>query len=120
MARIGMFLSGTVFKPMAFNWEMSSALLTGLAAKEAVLSSLGQLYHASGSALASVLHNAIYMPSGIAFIVFFVLYVPCIATIAALRKEIGQKWTAIQLVVQLTIAYLVSIGAFWLSSLLFA
>jgi len=74
VARIGMFLSQTVFKPLGFNWQMSSALLMGLAAKEAVLSSLGQLYQASGSALVSTLSGAFSVPSGIAFMVFFVLY----------------------------------------------
>jgi ferrous iron transport protein B len=119
MAQIGTFLSRTVFKPLGFNWEMSSALLTGLAAKEAVLSSLGQLYHSTGSALANVLHNSIPVPAGIAFVIFFVLYVPCIATITALRKEVGNRWTVIQLTTQLLVAYLVSVGAYWLSSLLF-
>ncbi len=119
VARIGMFLSQTVFKPLGFNWQMSSALLMGLAAKEAVLSSLGQLYKASGSALVSTLASSFSSPSGIAFMVFFVLYVPCIATMAALRKEVGSKWTAIQLVVQLVVAYLVSLGAYYLSYLLF-
>lgn len=120
VARIGMFLSQTVFKPLGFNWQMSSALLMGLAAKEAVLSSLGQLYQASGSALVSTLSGAFSVPSGIAFMVFFVLYVPCIATLAALRKEVGVKWTVVQLLVQLIVAYLVSIGAYYLSYLLFA
>lgn len=120
VARIGVFLSQTVFKPLGYNWQMSSALLMGLAAKEAVLSSLGQLYQASGSALVSTLSGAFSVPSGIAFMVFFVLYVPCIATLAALRKEVGVKWTVIQLLVQLIVAYLVSLGAYYLSYLLFA
>lgn len=119
VARTGTFLSRTVFKPLGFNWQMSSALLMGLAAKEAVLSSLGQLYKASGSALVSSLASSFSSSSGIAFMVFFVLYVPCIATMAALRKEVGPKWTVIQLVVQLVVAYLVSLGAYYLSYLLF-
>jgi len=76
VARIGMFLSQTVFKPLGFNWQMSSALLMGLAAKEAVLSSLGQLYQASGSALVSTLSGAFSVPSGIAFMVFLCFMYP--------------------------------------------
>ncbi len=86
-----------VFTPLGFgNWRAVTALVSGLAAKEVVIStitSLGGMEIFSDSLAA------------IAFMVYTLLYVPCIATLSAIRKEAGTRWMIFGLVLQLTVAY---------------
>lgn len=114
-----------IMAPLGFDWKMNVCLLTGLPAKEAIVSTMGILYHASpdedeGKALASVLREEhIFTPAtSWAFMLFVLLYFPCIATIATLRREIGRKWAAFTVVNSLVLAWAIAYLAFHLVSLL--
>lgn len=106
---IGRFIS-PIFIPLGFgNWGASSALIAGLVAKEVVVSSI--LMFNGGLSIVDP-SSAVYFSnpaSVISFLIFCLLYSPCMATIAVLDKEIGKKWTIISIVMQLAIAYLTSL-----------
>lgn len=104
MATLGGILA-PVFSPLGFgNWKAVSALLSGIAAKEAVVATLNAL----GGVLA-VFSGKYAIASGAAFLTFTLLYIPCVATVAVLLKETGGRFTAIVMTVQLAVAYLVSL-----------
>lgn len=110
-----------VFAPLGFGfWEASVALLTGLAAKESIVSTFGILF-ASGSGAASVAAIAQHFTplSAVSFLVFVLLYTPCIAATSAIHRELrSAKWTAFSLVFQIGIAWTVSMLVFQIGSLL--
>lgn len=93
-------LIAPIFSPLGFgNWRAVTALVSGLVAKEVVIStitSLGGMEIFSDSLAA------------ITFMVYTLLYVPCIATLSAIRKEVGTKWMIFGLILQLTVAYFVA------------
>lgn len=108
---------GPVVAPLGFNWQMGVSLITGFVAKEVVVSSLGVLYHIGDSAdeesdtLIGVLQNPSSGISGLtayAFMIFVLLYTPCVATIIAIKREIGWKWMLFSIVFQTTLAWFVS------------
>ena len=107
-----------VMKPLGYDWKMNVCLLTGLPAKEAIVSTMGILYHSDDDAS---LIRAMQRESGItpgtalSFMVFVLLYFPCIATIATLRREIGGKWAFFSVVHSLLLAWVVAflIGLIW-------
>lgn len=108
-----------VMAPLGFDWKMNVCLLTGLPAKEAIVSTMGILYHAEGEegtaeSLPVVLRrDNIFNPaSAWAFMLFVLLYFPCIATVNALRKELGRGWAAFTVVNSLLLAWLVAFAAF--------
>ncbi len=105
-----------VFKPLGFSaWGLVVALLVGIIAKEGVVSSM-MLF--SGGSLALSLFSPtseIYFPSSsavLAFLTFCLLYVPCLSTIAVMRKEIGRKWTLFAVIMQLFTAYVFAMIAY--------
>jgi ferrous iron transport protein B len=109
-----------IFSPCGFgNWEAAVSLLSGFAAKEAILSSLGILLSGSGvSALSSVLPDLFSPASAYAFLVFVLLYVPCIAAVSAIRSETGSlRWTLFSCLWQLALAWTVSMLVFQIGSL---
>ena len=84
-----------VFQPLGFgDWRSSVSLLSGLIAREQVVSSLGILYGASGAGLTAAL-QAVYSPAGAyAFMTFALLFIPCIAAVTTIRREMNSgKWT---------------------------
>ena len=134
-----------VFSPLGFNWKASVALLSGLPAKEIVVSTLGVLYSegavttpaegeiiggADGTTEIVVAESAAKEPAGdeetaslsqrllasgdfstasaLAFLVFILLYVPCIATVVAIGSEAGWKWAAASVVYNTAMAWLVA------------
>lgn len=102
---IGRFIS-PVFKPLGFSsWQASVALLTGFAAKEVVVGTLGVLY---GGNLKNVLPSYFTPASAYSFLVFVLLYVPCIATVATIKKEYGKKMMAISITYQVVLAWVMS------------
>ena len=101
-----------VFKPLGFgNWEAVTALVSGLVAKEVVVSSLLSF----GGDLNAVFSGPL---SALTFMVFTVLYGPCIATLSAVAKELGWKWMLFSAALQLGTAYLMSL-LFYAIGLLF-
>jgi len=91
LASLGSFIA-PVFYPLGFSdWRLATALVAGLSAKEAVVSTLAVLCGASGAGLSSILQTILTPASAVSFLVFTLLYMPCIAAFAAIRREIGTK-----------------------------
>jgi len=94
LGQIGKF-SEPFFAPLGFNWKLSVALESGLAAKEVVVSTLGVLYsvgdsgNAEDKSLQEKLREDISIPVALAFIVFVMLYIPCFASMAVFVRETG-------------------------------
>lgn len=110
LGRIGSFIA-PIFKPLGFgSWQASVALLTGVVAKEAVVSSLSMFASFSASASGAVVREAlsgIFTPaSAFSFLVFVLLYTPCIAALATIRREMQSRaWTAFAIIWQIVSAY---------------
>ena len=101
LARIAGDIS-PLFAPLGFSdWRVSTALITGFMAKESVVSTLVVLF-GSAAALSAVLTPAQAAP----LLVFCLLYTPCIAAVAAVKRELGNKWAVIMVVNQCTVAWL--------------
>ncbi|UCD94223.1 MAG: ferrous iron transport protein B [Candidatus Zixiibacteriota bacterium] len=105
---------GPVVAPLGFNWQMGTSLVTGFAAKEVVVSSLGVLYHLGREQVeeSETLIRILQSPeSGVsnlaayAFMVFVLLYTPCIATVVIIKQEIGWKWMLFSVFFQTAIAW---------------
>lgn len=101
LASIGHWIE-PVMRPLGFDWKMSVCLLTGLPAKEAIVSTMGILYPAD-TAL-----SAFTPVTAFAFMVFVLLYFPCVATITTLRREIGAKWAWFSVGQSLILAWVLS------------
>ena len=101
LAMIGHWME-PIMRPLGFDWKMSVCLLTGLPAKEAIVSTMGILYPSDGTL------TAFTPTTAYAFMVFVLLYFPCVATISTLRKEIGAKWAWFSVVHSLILAWLMS------------
>ena len=114
-----------VLRPLGFGtWQAAVALLSGLIAKEAVVSSMSMFYGfslgASGAVVASALSGTFQTPlAAYAFLVFVLLYVPCVAAVSTIRKEMDSaKWTIRSILWQLAAAYLGSFLVYQIGSLL--
>ena len=109
-----------VMKPLGFNWKLNVCLITGLPAKEAIVSTMGILYHTEDDAsLAQAITegDGLNKAVALAFVLFVLLYFPCIATISTLRREVGWKWAAFTVVHSLALAWLVALLAFRLAGM---
>ena len=122
LAKIGTFIA-PVFKLQGFGfWQAAVALLTGLVAKESVVPSLSMFYGfsvtASGAAVAAALTG--FTPlSAFSFLVFILLYVPCVAAVSTIRREMNSaKWTLISIGWQLGWAYVISALVYQIGRLL--
>ena len=93
-----------VFAPLGFgDWRIVTALVSGFMAKESVVSTLSVLF-GDTDAVMSVLSTV----SAAALLVFCLLYTPCVAAIAAIRRELGDKYAAIVVIMQCVIAWVVA------------
>ncbi len=122
---IGSFIA-PVLKPLGFGtWQAAVALLTGLVAKEMVVSSMSMFYGfsvtASGTAIAAALSGTFATPvAAYAFLVFVLLYVPCVAAVSTIHKEMNStKWTLASVAWQIGAAYIGSLLVYQIGSLLF-
>ncbi len=98
------------FLPLGFSWQIVTALIFGVIAKEAVVQTLSIIYAVGGSTLTVALTASITPLSALALMVFVLLYIPCMATIGVIRKETGSwKWTAFSVIYQFILAYLVAL-----------
>jgi ferrous iron transport protein B len=126
-------LIAPVFGPLGFgDWHTASALVVGFIAKEAVITSWAQTYAAgdptagqSPVQLQQHIESAFHLSSGgaaipavLAFLVFLLAYTPCVATLAAQLREIGARWTAFGIAVQLAVAWGLGFVVFQIGSLL--
>ncbi len=114
------------FTPLGFNWQMSASLVSGLAAKEIIVSTMNILYQADTSrfdprapssvgAIKSNFNHA----SAAAFMVFVLLYFPCFGALTAIRKESGGwRWAFLAAVYTTGLAWIISFGVYTLVSML--
>lgn len=135
IGRIGKFIE-PVIRPLGFNWKMGVSLISGIAAKEIVVSTLGVLYNVDvedakdENRLAEMLQDDVYLigpktgmkvfnpVATLSFLVFTLIYFPCIAVFAAVKKESGSIWWAIFMMAYTTIlAYALSFLVYQLGSI---
>ncbi|NLG53477.1 MAG: ferrous iron transport protein B [Clostridiales bacterium] len=114
LAAIGRFIS-PVFAPLGFgDWRASTALITGLVAKESVVSTLAVLYDAAGAEFAASSLAHMFTPlTAFSFLVFTLLYMPCVAAMAAIKREFVKTSTALYaMLYQTLIAWIVSFAVY--------
>lgn len=119
LALVGQFISA-VFKPLGFNdWRVATALISGFTAKEAVVSTLVVLLGTSTANLGAAL-GALFTPlSALSFLVFTLLYTPCIAAVTTIRRELGSFWKMLGVVaLQCSVAWLVGMLVYQIGGLL--
>ena len=121
LGHIGAWIA-PVFAPLGFgHWQAAVALLTGLIAKEMVVTSLSMFYGFSLTAAGAEVAAAMvgFTPlSAFAFLVFILLYVPCVAAVSTLAKELNSpKWTAFSIGWQVGCAYLAALLVYQLGRL---
>ncbi|MCQ2757452.1 ferrous iron transport protein B [Helicobacter pylori] len=113
-----------VFSPMDFDWRLSVSLVTGFMAKEVVVSTLGVLFslgdqNEKSDAFRGILRKEVSVPSGIAFIVFVMFYIPCFAaTITFGREAGGIKFVVYLFIFTTVVAYAFSLIAFYATQIL--
>lgn len=109
LGQFGQFIA-PVFEPLGFgHWTFSVALIFGVAAKEIIIATLGTLHGVTASGLATVLPNFISPLGAFSFLVFILLYVPCLATVATIKKESGSwKFTIFHFISVSIIAWIAS------------
>jgi ferrous iron transport protein B len=118
-----------VMRPLGFDWKISVSLLSGMAAKEVVVSTLGVLYtgdsenqESLASRLATEKHAdgaSVFTPLvAISLLLFVLIYFPCVATIAAIKEESGSwKWGIFSIVYTTSLAWLISFIVFQIGNL---
>ena len=103
-----------VFSPLGFgDWRFSTALLTGFMAKESVVSTLNVLV-GDGDAVLPLLSSL----STMSLLVFSLLYTPCVAAVASIKRELGAKWAAAIVVFQCVIAWIAAYAVYLIGTLL--
>ncbi len=102
-----------VFVPLGFgDWRMSTALISGFMAKESVVSTINVLFDGTDALLLEI------TPQGaISFLVFCLLYTPCVAAIASIKRELGVKWAVYVVIMQCIIAWICAFGVYSLGRL---
>jgi len=118
LARIGRWLE-PLGRPMGFDWRLVVALLTSFVAKENSIATLGVLLGPGGKAgVAETLAATFPAATGLAFLVVQMLFIPCVATVAAIRQETGSwRWTLFSVGFLLLVSWAAGIGVFWLATL---
>lgn len=103
-----------VFKPMGIgDWRIATALITGFVAKESVVSTLTVLVGGDISGLSSL-----FTPlTALAFLVFSLLYTPCVAAVAAVKRELGRKWSVIVVIRQCVIAWIAALMVYLIGNI---
>ncbi len=105
LASIGNFIS-PIFKPLGFySWQTSVALISGIMAKEVIVGTMGVIF---GSNLPAVLPKYFTPLSSFSFLVFVLLYTPCVSVIATMKKEYGGRMASFSVIYQLVLAWVVS------------
>ncbi len=134
IGKIGHFIE-PVITPLGFDWKIGVSIVTGLAAKEIVVGSMGVLYqsgpdvdgnsvslknklldqvHTSGPEIGKKVFTPL---TAYSLMLFILIYFPCAASIAAIKKEAGWKWAAFTIIYTTTIAWLVSFAVFQIGNL---
>lgn len=103
-----------LFKPLGFgDWRLVTAILTGVMAKESVVSTISILF---GSTIEMV--SVISAAGAMSFLVFCLLYTPCVAAIASVKKELGGKWAAYVVVIKCVVAWIAALITYIIAGIL--
>jgi ferrous iron transport protein B len=103
-----------IFAPLGFgDWRMTTSLITGFLAKESVVSTLSVLYGSTAQVA-----TAFTLRSAASFLVFCLLYTPCVAAVASVKRELGGKWAAGMVLLQCAIAWLGAGTVYLITSLI--
>ncbi len=114
LASVGGFIA-PIFKPLGFgNWQSSVSLLTGLIAKETVVSSMSVIFAGDLQVMLPLHFTSL---SALSFLVFVLLYTPCITVVGTMKKEFGTKLTLFSVTYQLVLAWIVAFLVFNIGSL---
>ena len=118
-------------KPLGFDWKMTVSLVTGITAKEFIISTLGVVYQADGNRHPNAEPNTSLMAriraeevfnkaNALSFMIFALLYMPCVATAYTIRKESGSwKWAILSIVSTIAVAWIAGFFAYRAGLLLF-
>ncbi len=119
LAMIGKFIA-PIFKPLGFgDWRAVTALISGFTAKEAVVSTLSVLMNTGTAQLGTVLPSLFTGLSAVSFLVFTLLYTPCVAAVATIKKELGSRIKTVGVVfMQCAVAYIASFIVYSVGGLL--
>ena len=119
LAIVGAWLA-PVFAPLGFgDWRVATALVTGVMAKEAVISTLGVLMGVGANLSAAALSGLFSLRSAVSFLVFCLLYTPCVAALAAVRRELGSGFkTVLVMLSQCCVAWLVAYAVYLLAGVI--
>lgn len=120
LAMIGQWLA-PVFAPLGFSdWRISTALITGISAKETVVSTLSVLLGTSASGVAGAIGQLFTPLSAASFLVFTLLYTPCVAAIAAIHREMNSTLRTVGVVVlQCVVAWIMALIVYHVGGLFF-
>jgi len=112
LGRIGHVLE-PIGAPLGLDWRMIIALISSLVAKENSIAVLGVLYGVGGEGLSMVLPQMVSSASALSFLVVLMLFIPCAATLAAMRREMGSwKWFISSFASMLVLSYLMGVLAY--------
>ena len=119
LAMVGKFIA-PIFTPLGFgDWRAVTALISGFTAKEAVVSTLSVLMNTGTAELGTVLPNIFSGLSAVSFLVFTLLYTPCVAAVATIKKELGSRAKTVGVVfMQCAVAYLAAFVVYSIGSLM--
>ncbi len=107
-----------LFKPAGFGfWQAAVAIIMGIMAKEIVVGTFGTLFGAEGTALMGMLPHYFTSLSAFSFMIMTLIYIPCVATIAAIKKEAGLKWAVISVATSLILGWILSVLFYQIASL---
>lgn len=119
LAMVGKFIA-PIFTPLGFgDWRAVTALISGFTAKEAVVSTLSVLMNTGTAELGAVLPSIFNGLSAVSFLVFTLLYTPCVAAVATIKKELGSRAKTVGVVfMQCAVAYLAAFIVYSIGSLI--
>jgi len=119
LAMVGKFIA-PIFTPLGFgDWRAVTALISGFTAKEAVVSTLSVLMNTGTAELGTVLPSIFTGLSAVSFLVFTLLYTPCVAAVATIKKELGSRAKTVGVVfMQCAVAYLAAFIVYSIGSLI--
>jgi len=135
LGQLGHFIQPAMY-PLGFDWKMGVSLLAGLSAKEVVVSTMGILYQAERGAdensaslqekIQQQVHTSgpligqkVFTPiTAFAFMIFILIYFPCIAVISAIKKEGGWQWAVFSVVYNTSFAWLAAFAVYQIGILI--
>ena len=119
LALIGRFIA-PVFAPLGFgDWRAATSLISGFTAKEAVISTMAVLLETNLSNLGGALSEIFTPLTAVSFLVFTLLYTPCVAAVASIRRELGSKLQTLGVVLlQCTVAWICALAVYQVGGLL--